>query len=183
MTLNKALLTFIFSGLLATQLAFAKNLNLYDQPKSDAKIIGTINTDTGMIPIFSPKDGLWVKIADPNNGNVGWIRSSELKEVTGGYTFSQQYINTGTSPHGYRIIQFGQPTSMTPEQSQMMLKKMQQRQETLQKDMQLMIQDMFKNVDTSFPMIVPIIMVPEKPGAIKAAPSSSGTTNENKTKQ
>lgn len=165
---NILFLMTLFTSLI-TNLAIAKNISLYDQPKVDAKIVGTINSDNGIIPIFTPKDNVWIKVGDPNNGNVGWVKSSDLKNITGGYTFSQHIISTGTGPHNYNIVQFGGPEQLTPAQSQAMLKKMEQRQQTLQKDMQLMMQDVFKNNQTVFPMMVPVIIVPEKPATpIKA---------------
>src|SRR5690242_16122189 len=116
MTLQKFLTAFFM--LLFSPFCFAKMLTLYDQPKTDAKTIGTIDSEAGIIPIFTPKDNTaWIKVADPRNGNVRLIQSSELStKDSKGFSFSQKIISTGNGPNSY-VIQFGTPQLLTPEQS------------------------------------------------------------------
>lgn len=171
----KTILSFIaVSTLLATtQLALAKNIDLFEQPKADSKVVGKIDSEAGIIPIFTPKDSTWVKVADPRNGNVGWIKSTELNGNGTSFTFTQSVFNNGTStsshPQSY-IIQFGGPQKLTPEQAQAMYKQMQTRQEALQRDMQAMINSMFKTPNFTAPVFVPVIMVPQP-----AAPAANTT--------
>lgn len=65
-------------SLLSSSIAYAVTLNLYDQPKTDAKVVGKIDTESGFVPIFTPKPGDWMKVGDPKNGNVGWIQTKQL---------------------------------------------------------------------------------------------------------
>jgi len=160
-----------------TTLCFAKNINLYDTPKADAKIVGTISTDAGIIPIFTPKEGSWIKVADPRNGNVGWIKNSDLNVSGGstGFTFTQHIISTGKEPGSYQIIQFGNPQQhMSSEQTQKMLQQMQERQQAIQHDTQKMIQDMYKNMNQesiNLPMIMPVIVLPVQPSTVPQTPA------------
>lgn len=172
----------------------AKEISLYDQPKSDAKAIGTIDLSTGIIPIYTPKEGGWVKIGDPKNGNVGWVKSSDLHSAGTSqsiFTFTQSIDNK--TPTTYRIIQFGQPTNLTPEQTKTLVKQVQIEQQEMQKSMQNMMRDMdqlfyndwhFMHHET-FPFFVPVMVMPvqkiTQPTKVsKQAPSTSpATTTQN----
>lgn len=139
----------------------AKSITLYDQPKSDAKVVGTIDSEKGYVPIFTPKDdSQWAKIGDPQNGNVGWVKSSDLKvDSKNGYTFSEHIITQGNGPHSY-VIQFGEPKKMTDAEMKEYTKKMYERQQALQHEMQRMMQEI-NEISTHFPMIMPVVIVPE----------------------
>jgi hypothetical protein len=148
------LITLIFSSFCS-----AKTLTLYDQPKADAKSVGTIDSEAGIIPIFTPKDSTWIKVADPRNGNVGWIKSSDLKNTDSkGFSFTQKIVTTGEGPQSY-VIQFGAPKMLTPEQSQAFIKRIQEQTQNIQKDTQRMMEEMFKNVN-QFPVVMPVIVMP-----------------------
>lgn len=135
---------------------FAKPINLYDQPKEDAKIVATVDSDVGVITIFTPKAGNWVKVGDPRNGNVGWIKSSDMGQAK--FTFNM--MTTGNGAQRYQFIQTGSP--YTEKQMDKMMEQMRQRQETLQKDMQKMMQDMDSSW-FSFPIVMPVVVMPQKP--------------------
>lgn len=150
----------VFVTFIATSLCFAKNLNLYDQPKSDAKVIGTINAETGIVPIFTSTDKVWLKVGDPTNGNVGWVKASDLSGQTNNVMFTQQITNNGQGPQTY-TIQFGMPKQFSTAEVQKLLKQWQLQQTMIEKNLQKMINDMYKNTDLQnmkFPIIMPIIM-------------------------
>ena len=164
-------LTTLMATLQFSSTCFAKEISLYDQPKSDAKIVGKVDLAAGFIPIYTPKEGEWVKIGDPKNGNVGWVKSKELNNINStqtSFTFTQSYINDNNkSPMTYRIIQFGEPSKLSSEQTQSMIKQMQIQQQSLQKSMQNMMHDMdqffyddwhFK--PGNFPLLMPVVFIP-----------------------
>ncbi len=162
----------------------AKSLNLYDQPKADGKVISTLDSNSGVIMIFTPKEGGWVKVADPRNGNVGWVKSTELNGV--GMHFN--VMQTGSGSHGFQVIQYGD-TAVTPEQISSMTKQMQLRQQAVQKDMDKMMKDMLHNAHPywwmSYPMMIPVLVVPEKTlpantNNQQPAKSVSGKANDKK---
>ncbi len=169
--------------LIFTSLSFAKTINLYDQPKADAKITGTLDTNKGIIPIFTPKEGQWVKVGDPSNGNVGWIKTSDLGTEPGAassFTFMQHMFNDGKGPQNYQFILSG-PQKLTPEQ----MKDMQLRQQQVQEAFKKMMQDMYKDLgdmmnpilNKNTPVVMPLIVAPEqKPVAPLPANSNPATT-------
>src|SRR5262245_23369086 len=81
-------------------------LNLYEQPDAKSKITSTVSKGQPLIPIYFQND--WVKVADPSNGNVGWVNSKTLSDE--GYptfqvkTFGKETKNGNTQ--GYQIIQY-----------------------------------------------------------------------------
>lgn len=167
-------LGFSFAALILSTFSQAKEITMYDQPKADAKVVGAADLSSGIVPIFTPKSGDWVKIADPRNGNVGWVKSSELTSA-GSFTFTQRFINNGKGPQTYQIIQYGQPQkNMTTEEVQNMVQKMQTQQNTAQESMQKAVQDMMKNMGAMYqqqwetmqkagvPIIMPIVIMPQK---------------------
>lgn len=169
---NIAILIILIAALSFAPLSWAKTLTLYEEPKDTAKIAGTIDTDAGIIPIFSPEKSTWMKVADPHNGNVGWIKMSDLSgEKTSEYTFTQRIINTGSSPQNYQVIQFGAPNKMTSAQVQDLLKKQQSDQQILQNNMNKSIQKMVDDMRNLYkwnsnwnshnlPFVMPVIVIP-----------------------
>lgn len=172
---------------------FAKEISLYDQPKTDAKAIRTIDLSAGIIPIYTPKDSGWVKIADPKNGDVGWVKSSDVNSASTSqsiFTFTQSVDNK--TPTTYRIMQFGQPTNLTPEQSKALVKQMQKEQQEMRDSMQGMMRNMdrmFYNdwhfmQSNAFPFIVPIMIMPvqktnQKPHVNMQTVSPEATSTKN----
>lgn len=164
-------LTMLMGTLHFSSTCFAKEISLYDQPKADAKIVGNIDLAAGFIHIYTPKEGGWVKIGDPRNGNVGWVKSNELNNgnsTQASFTFTQSYINDNNkSPMTYRIIQFGEPSKLSSEQTQSMMKQIQIQQQSLQKSMQNMMHDMdqlfyddWHFMYGNFPFLMPVVIMP-----------------------
>lgn len=175
---------------------YAKTINLYDQPKNDAKVLQQIDLSTGIIPIFTPKEGGWMKVADPKNGNVGWIKSSDINNAgsSSSVTFTQQIINDGKTPNTYQVIQFGQQPKLTNAEVQAVVQKMQIQQQSVQENMQKAVQNMVKDINNLYdyhqqlnknttPIIMPILVVPmPKPVQTQGQPTtnkpaSQATTN------
>lgn len=175
---------FISLAALVSSNVFAKTINLYDQPNSTAKMIGTIDSEKGLIPIFTPKDGQWIKIANPLDGTVGWAKTSDLKiDNKNGYTISEQVINQGNGPQSF-IIKFGEAKPLTDAQKAELTKKMQERQQLFQKTMQHVLQDFstqFNDISTHFPVIMPVVLVPEQPNKTTSKPEAkTAPINEKK---
>lgn len=148
-----------------TSACFAKTLNLYEQPKTDAKVVGKIDTEAGFVPIFTPKNSDWMKVGDPSNGNVGWVQSKELSSAGSntGFTFSQQVVNTEAGPQSY-VVKFGTPKSLSQTDAKKLISQMETRQKQVQADMEKMIQEMFGQPGGNMPIFMPIIIMPsEKP--------------------
>lgn len=160
---------------------FAKEIRLYDQPKADAKVVGNVDLAAGFIPIYTSKEQTWIKIADPRNGNVGWVKSNELNSgnTQASFTFTQSYINdVNKSPMTYRIIQFGEPSKLSSEQTQTMIKQMQIQQLSFEKSIQNMMRDMdqlfyddWHFMHGNFPFLMPVVIMPAQ-NATNAKPQT-----------
>ncbi len=183
------LVLFLLSTLLCPFSAFAKTINLYDGPKDQAKVVGSVDSNAGIIPIFTPEKGDWIKVADPRNGNVGWVKVKDLGPAnTTEYTFTQRFINTGNSPQTYQIIQFGGPSKMSPEQVQIQLKKTEQQQQQLQENMNRAMQNMLNDMNKLYnwnsqwlnngtPFVMPVIVIPAQ-NMPQAGPASKKTNTD-----
>lgn len=117
----------------------AKTLNLHETPQVDSKIIGNINTEMGVMPIFTPKGSNWVKVADPSNGNVGWVESKELNQ--GGFQFN--VINSHNGKQFSQTIQYSGNANAARQQIDKTIYDMQKRYEMIERDMHKLMQDMF----------------------------------------
>ncbi|HEX4044892.1 MAG TPA: SH3 domain-containing protein, partial [Gammaproteobacteria bacterium] len=159
--------------------SFAKEINLLDQPTANAKVIGTIDAAAGVIPIYSSKAGDWIKVGDPRNGNVGWIKSSDLSGKPGepaAFTFTQRITNDGKNPQTYQVI-YGQPAKFDNKDIQNMLQKLQLQQQSIQQSMQKAVEEMMNDfnklyqlqtipADTNnFPIILPVVIMPQQKAA------------------
>ena len=161
-------------------ISFATTINLRDAPTDQAKITGTIELSTGIIPIFTPKDGGWVKVADPKNGNTGWVKNSELKDSKGNViSFSQTVSDTGEGGKSIQMMQSNGQT-ITPEQKKALEEQLVQQQreaqqsilqvqhnaiqmlDTLNKMYQQQLEYMKKNPGPVMPQLLPAINKPAK---------------------
>jgi hypothetical protein len=160
--MKKIVLTILFSvALFSSSLVFAKMINLYEQPQADSKVVATVDSNAGIVPIYSPPKSEWIKVGDPHNGNVGWMKSSEFN--TSGSGFSFRVINSGSGPNSFQVLQFGTPNA---EQSKAALKEMEAKEKALQKQMQDMVKTMFNSQQNTnwpnFPVIIPVIINPQE---------------------
>lgn len=91
--------------------AIAKEVNLYENADATSKVVGKIDAAKGLVPIFTKPDGTWLKVGDPRNGNVGWVKASDLINSGTGpssVSYQQQIINDGKGvPRAYQVMQFG----------------------------------------------------------------------------
>lgn len=123
--------------------SIAKTINLYETPNNNSKITSTADSDVGIIPIFTPKQSNWIKIADPRNGNVGWAKSEDLNNIKFNFVFLRtngkngwevnQYTSEGSSEHAREIIQ-----------------KMLVQQQSLRKEIEKNMENTFKTMNELF---------------------------------
>lgn len=138
----------ILCSVACSSVVFAAEINLYAQPASDAKAVGKIDLTAGVIPIISSPDKVWVKVGDPRNGNVGWIKSSELSAQGGssaGFSFTQEITNNGQSI-GSPLLKVGAPSSLTPEQKEL-IHKMDVQRKAVQQNIQNIMKDLGQYYD------------------------------------
>jgi hypothetical protein len=166
---------------------FASAIDLHEKPEVNSKIIVTIKVGEQLMPIFYTEKKDWVKVANPKNGDVGWAKVEELKGPivitnVNGNIMRQQIItdkDNDKNPQVYSIVQYSGSKELKPEEVKAMAKKMQMQQQEMdaslqdiQKHMQEVVRDMFKDFDRNFytfQVMHPVIVVPDKnEGAEKA---------------
>lgn len=171
-------------------------LTLYEQPDEKSKVVVTLTKDIALIPIFDPHKGDWIKVADPSNGNVGWIKSNELKSHSAwphstAISVQEQTVTTdpktGAKPQTYRIIVLGGANPLKAEEAQALVKQMQERQQRWQQHFDRIMQRIyyqakeFEDDFFNFPLLPRVIIVPQaetKPGTGTTAtpPTSTSVT-------
>lgn len=166
MKIKKLILACVLSVFAAC--SFAETIDLYDQPKNDAKVVGKIDASTGIMPIYTPKEGGWVKVADPSNGNVGWVKQIDLNKVSNSsVSFTQQIIKDGKAS-AVQLFQFGQPQKPLTPQQKAWFDKLQKNQEIIEQRLQGASQQMLREMQSIFQWndspntapLMPIIIVP-----------------------
>lgn len=161
---------YIFSAVAAvvmtgmSSFCIADQINLYAQPNAKSKMVGSINLQKGVIPIYEKKD--WMEIGDPNNGNVGWVKIADFKAESqkSGIFITQRFIDTSKGPKAYEIFNYGSPQQLSANQTQTIMKQMELRHQMIEKNMRQTMQDLAKNFNqgfVSFPVIMPVVVVPE----------------------
>lgn len=190
MKLHDFLFKKLGQALLLSSLAasvMAAEVNIYDQPKSDAKTVGKVDLSTGIIPIFTPKNSPWIKVADPRNGNVGWIEKKALDTASqnNSVVYTQKIINDGQGAKSYQVMEYGPKNSFQLRQpSQAEIQQWQKRQRMIERQMDESMHHMMRNMQhmyrqqweflnaTAFPVVTPVVIIP----APKAQPVPRTTT-------
>ena len=172
---------------LSPAILMARDLSLYEQPNDKAKVVGTINTETGFVPIFTQKDGKWVKVGNPENGNTGWVKSTDLSAAAGapgGFSFSQSMTSGGNGTPSM-VIRFGKPQFLTSKQIQDYWLQNERQQAALQRDIQNLMNNFFNTQPSpwmGYPLVLPVMVVPVPQGLSYEAPvpvsGSSGTPKQ-----
>lgn len=179
--MKKLILILSCLAMLFSAYTFAKTIDMYDQPNPQAKKIGSVDSSAGIIPIFQPNNNQWLKIADPRNGNVGWIKTQDLsngKEPMN-VTVTQKVMDLGSGPYNFRLIQFNDPSKMTPEQQQAMVKQIEQQRQQLQNQVKTMVDQVskeFNQVFSTFPIVMPVVIFPQENQPAKNAQPANNKT-------
>lgn len=166
-------------GAILSITVFADTLNIHEKPESSSKIIASMKSGEQLMPIFYAEKKDWVKVANPQNGDVGWAKVSELKGPViitkiNGATHKQIIVGNNkkeTQPQVYSIIQYSGSQELKPEEAQKIVKDMEENSKKMEKSMQKMQEhiqknmlEMFKEFDKTFytfPIIQPIIVIPD----------------------
>lgn len=161
MQFRKSLNFLIFSLLISLFSSVAHALDLYEQPNNKSKVIATISKGQPLIPIYFQND--WVKVADPSNGNVGWVNRKTLSDE--GYpTFQVKTFGKETkngNMQGYQIIQYSSGAQpLDQKQMDAMIKSFQIQESDMQKQMHQAFEAWSQPI--LVPVLQPIILMPEK---------------------
>ena len=128
----------------------AASINLYQDPKADAAVVGQIDPANGIMPIFTPKGSDWVKVADPSNGNVGWIQQKDLNLPSGTSMSIQQKTIDKNGQENNLYMQMGKPVNPNSPEYKSQLQEMQKFQNNMQKNMKIQIQEFVHGLDNLY---------------------------------
>lgn len=163
----------LLASLSITSVAYGKTINLYSEPKTDSKVAGNVNTETGVTIVYTPKSSEWIKVANPTNGDVGWVKSSEL----GGNNFNMRVITSENGPHSYKVYQFGSGSSQyNQQQIEKEMKQFERQQQMMYQHMQNMLSDMSNMFHYPGPMFLPVVVIPADQKTQKTASSKAVQT-------
>ncbi len=167
----------VLLALVSAEAATAKTINMYDQPAANAKSVGSLDSERGIITIFTPKGSDWTKVADPANGNVGWIKTSDL----GNSGFHFKVITGERGNHQYQIYQYGNTPGHNPVQIENQIHAMEASQQMMQRDMQRMMNDMFSMFYYPSPVFVPVFINTDAHNvkSLSSTQKQSAKTNQN----
>lgn len=158
-------------SIIANSTAFAKSVNLHTEPKAESKTLGTVDPEAGVTIVYTPKNSEWIKVANPTNGDVGWIKSSEL----GKNHYNVRVVTSDKGNQTYKVFQFGSDHSQySQEQIEKEMQRFQEHQQMVHKQIAHMFNDLFYFQQPflfSQPIFVPVVMVPEN-----ANPKHASTT-------
>lgn len=162
-TFLKAIVSILFFMACISLPCFAKEVNLYESPDNGAKVTRKLDLATGIIPIYSPKNSTWLKVADPNNGDVGWIKIADLKEPQGSaISVTQRFVNDGNTPLAYQVVKYGEVNKISDADMQAVITKIRVQQQAVQETLSKTFQQMMNSFD-EISKQMPTIMIVQPP--------------------
>ena len=180
----------------AVAMSWAASVSLYQSPDVKSQVTAKVKTGQRLIPIFQSKDHQgWIKVANPTNGTVGWmkIQNNKPKPATKTATkktengFVQRTITTTEKegPKTYRVIEYSGNEKLSNKQVEKLMAQMEQRNAQMQQDMDRMMNDMRTNFFGFQPIITPpvverVVVVPVAPEVTTANSSEESATPSDK---
>ena len=202
--MKKVLLTSVLAASLMCAPIWATTIDLHAKPVEKSKVTTQVNAGTRLLPIYYPGKGQWLKVADPKNGNVGWVRFKDLNgasPVAGmhGVKYHQKIVtksdNHGKGPQVYRVVEYSGTQKLKPKQVQELVQHMQMQSQRMQAQMQHMMQNMQASFNSmqpinpvmegqgmmDMPMVQPVVVVsvPQSQQVISNAKTSQSETKSN----
>jgi hypothetical protein len=174
----------------------AQSLSIYSTPDTHSKVMMTLKKGQMIIPFFQQGD--WMKIANPQTGEVGWVQKENLAQeatitaITS--PSSQEYTVTqkddkGNIIHSYRIDVYSNSKTLTPEQGQAIYAQFVQQKRQFQDTFNKLMNDTYQSFNLFFPDIAnhaefpflppfqPIIIIHEQNKNLNASQNPPGVTN------
>ena len=152
-------IAYLLLAMLLTTTAFASSLTIYEKPDTASKAVASIDSDKQLIPIIYTDKKDWIKIANPKNGDVGWIEINKFKgplvstQVDGSSVKQEIIINKedkNKKPIFYRIVQYSGSDQLDSKEAEKIIKDMEQHRKKMRQDFQKMQEDMQKSMQEMF---------------------------------
>ena len=126
-----------------------KSVTLYVEPAANAKTVANLTVGQQVIPIYAQGD--WVKVANPANGAIGWIKKTDLQQaapVLSSQAVMQSYVITQQGKDAKKVYQIdnkGDVQALKGEQAQAVIQQMDQQQKQMQEQMNKMMYNAWQN--------------------------------------
>lgn len=136
----------------------AKSLELLSQPEAKSVTIATVQSGDKLIPIFMPEKSDWIKVADPKNGNVGWLKREDLGINSEPKIYEKRIEKESgdkkKGPYHHEVFEYKGTEKLSDEQVKSLFEKMEQQQARMHKAMWSMYESMmsqFSNFEHMIP--------------------------------
>lgn len=162
----------------------SKSLPLYTNADATSKVVANVTQGQSLITIY--KQSIWVKVANPQTGDIGWIKQSDLinassqsNPVVHHYVVNQK--DASGKNQRYEVTEFSSgPQVISNQDAQKYVAQMQQQQQQMQNDMNNMMADMMHNFNdmqrlfwNNFPSV---FVVHDNNSAVNTNTASNNTT-------
>lgn len=135
-----------------TRQVYGQSVSIYAEPQTKSKIITTIAQGHSLIPVFEQKD--WVKVANPDNGDIGWVQKTIFDQNTrtvgtvNNNANVREYLITNKDKDGkaqgtYRIITYSNTKPLDEQQAQALFNRIKEQQRRMQESFNRMMDDAF----------------------------------------
>lgn len=139
-----------------------KMLILYSEPHTKAKIVSKVSPWKQLVKIYQKGD--WVKVGDPETGDVGWVSLQQYRQLmkeltkpkvqTRSRTVYIQQVSNPMKPGKYKITAYENGKRVSQKRAEQLLKETQRQQmqsedqfQKIQRQMQEMFEDSMRDFD------------------------------------
>ncbi|MAZ40429.1 MAG: hypothetical protein CMF49_09960 [Legionellales bacterium] len=143
----------ITSLLVLSTSLFANTLKMYEKPNDKSKLLMELKPGQQLIPIYYPQNSLWIKVADPQNGNVGWVKTNELNGTAvlpDGEKTKQEIIPTANQGYQLKrqaIDDNNAPQAIDPAQVDQAMQEFQKKAAQIQQSMQIIMKSLVEQIN------------------------------------
>ena len=124
------IVTLVLLGLFG--ISQASGINFYSEPSAKAKVVHHTEESSSLVTIFhDPKYPAWLKVADTNNGTVGWIPAREFVARTPHGTQPNTHQADSTHKHLIKTKKIASTSKETNSESDF-LNEMHKREQEVQ---------------------------------------------------
>jgi hypothetical protein len=131
----------------------SKYIMVYDNPADNAKVVDKLDPTTLLVPIY--RQGQWLKVGNPNNGDVGWINIDQYRKLIAAFSKSQvqnvfvQTVALSPSGDGKKTVVYENGKQVNDKRAAEIIKQMNTQQKELQERMTKFNDNMQKMFDES----------------------------------
>ncbi len=168
--------------------AHAKSLVLLSKPEAQATSVATVQSGDRLIPIYTPEKSDWIKVADPKNGNVGWLKRQDLGLNQSPQMYEKRIERESgdkkKGPYRHEVYEYKGTEKLNDEQVKQMFEKIEKQQAKIHDAMRSMFNNMM-NQFSDFDKMIPdfsrhfdhhYIVVPDD-NFYKSAPQKNPANN------